>query len=61
MSSIKNKSKSSEEDNYMELYVQKELKDKFNPLQEQQLADKGILTDSVNRLDKLESTIRKTS
>ena len=59
MSSMKSKSKSTEEDNYMELYVQKELKDKFNPLQEQQLADKGILTDSVDRIDKLEETIRQ--
>ena len=25
----------SEDDNYMELYVEKEIKDKFNPLEEQ--------------------------
>jgi len=44
----------SEEDNYMELYVEKELKDKIEPLEEELKQRKSEIEKIVDRLSSLD-------
>lgn len=50
---------SSEEDNYMELYVEKELKDKVGPLNLQLTQRKEEIDKIVERLSKLDDQLRE--
>lgn len=49
----------SEDDNYMELYVEKELKDKINPIEEQLKQRKEEIEKIVERLSTMDDQMRK--
>ena len=49
----------SEDDNYMELYVEKEIKDKFNPLEEQLQQRSDEIVKLMEKMGQMDEQIRK--